>query len=154
MHASSTIVGIGTAIPERVVTNDEIARWVDTTDAWIVERTGIRERRVVADDQATSDLAVVAARAALADAGIAASALDLIIVGSATPDMLFPATACLVQERLGVRRAGSDPRQLGVCLVEGESQHLAAALDAASPRAAVHRVMHCDGNRLRAQERE
>ncbi len=103
----STIVGIGRAIPNRVVTNAQLAELVDTTDEWIVTRTGIRERRVVDDDQASSDIAYDAALEALDDAGLRPEQLDLIIVGTATPDMLFPATACILQDRLGARQAGA-----------------------------------------------
>ena len=103
----STIAGIGHYVPERVLTNAELERLIDTTDEWIVTRTGIRERRVAADDQASSDLGLEAAREAMADAGVRAEDLDLIIVGTATPDMLFPATACVLQDRLGAKRAGA-----------------------------------------------
>ncbi|MGH2405492.1 MAG: beta-ketoacyl-ACP synthase III [bacterium] len=98
---------MGLSIPPRVMTNHEIEALVDTSDEWIQTRTGIRERRVAADEVATSDLALDAAREALGRAGVAASDLDLIIVGTATPDMLFPATACLVQDRLGAKQAGA-----------------------------------------------
>jgi 3-oxoacyl-[acyl-carrier-protein] synthase-3 len=90
-----------------VVTNAELAQWIDTTDEWIVARTGIRERRVVEDNQASSDLGYDAACEALEDAGIGPEQIDLIIVGTATPDMLFPATACILQDRLGARQAGA-----------------------------------------------
>jgi len=103
----STVAGIGRYVPERVLTNRDLERLVETTDEWIVTRTGIRERRIAAADQASSDLAVEAAREAMADAGVAPEDLDLIIVGTATPDMLFPATACVLQDRLGARRAGA-----------------------------------------------
>ena len=103
----STIAGIGHYVPERVMTNADLERLVETTDEWIVTRTGIRERRIAADDQASSDLGLEAAREAMADAGVTADDLDLIIVGTATPDMLFPATACVLQDRLGARRAGA-----------------------------------------------
>lgn len=103
----ATIAGMGRSIPARVVDNRELERLVDTSDAWIVERTGIRERRVAPDGVATSDLAVEAAQDALQDAGIDARDVDLILVGTASPDMLFPATACLVQHRLGATRAGA-----------------------------------------------
>ncbi len=103
----STIVGIGRAVPSRVLTNAQLARLVETTDEWIVARTGIRERRVVEDGQASSDLGYEAAKEALADAGVAPEDLDLIVVGTATPDMLFPATACILQDRLGAKRAGA-----------------------------------------------
>jgi len=104
---SAGIVGLGTYVPERVLTNFDLEKMVETSDAWIRERTGIRERRIAAPDEATSDLATAAARAALADAGIAADEVDLVIVATATPDMLFPATACIVQEKLDARRAGA-----------------------------------------------
>ena len=103
----STIAGIGHYVPERVLTNAELERLIDTTDERIVTRTGIRERRIAADDQASSDLGLEAAREAMADAGVRAEDLDLIIVGTATPDMLFPATACVLQDRLGAKRAGA-----------------------------------------------
>jgi 3-oxoacyl-[acyl-carrier-protein] synthase-3 len=98
---------MGRCVPAQVVTNRELERLVDTSDEWIVERTGIRERRVAPDGVATSDLAVEAARRALEDAGVDARGVDLILVGTASPDMLFPATACLVQHRLGAERAGA-----------------------------------------------
>ena len=101
----SRVIGTGAYLPERRLTNRELERMVETSDQWIVERTGIRERRIAATDEATSDLAVAAGRAALSAAGLAPSELDLIIVATATPDMLFPATACLVQERLGAKQA-------------------------------------------------
>ncbi len=98
---------MGLSVPPRVMTNHEIEALVDTSDEWVQSRTGIRERRVAADAVATSDLALDAAREALRRAGVEAGDLDLIIVGTATPDMLFPATACLVQDRLGATRAGA-----------------------------------------------
>ncbi|MDI7250894.1 MAG: 3-oxoacyl-ACP synthase, partial [Bacillota bacterium] len=96
------MVGLGAAVGERVLTNFDLEKMVDTSDEWIVSRTGIRERRVAAPQTATSDLAVAASREALAQAGIPAERLDLVVVGTVTPDMSFPATACLVAERLGV----------------------------------------------------
>ncbi len=103
----AAIQGLGVCIPERILTNVDLAQMVDTSDEWILARTGIERRHIAAPDQATSDLAVVAAERALADAGVAAADLDLIVVGTATPDMFFPATACLVQDRLGAKRAGA-----------------------------------------------
>ncbi|MDQ7842568.1 MAG: beta-ketoacyl-ACP synthase III [Armatimonadota bacterium] len=103
----AAIQGLGVCIPSRVLTNDDLARRVDTTDEWITARTGIKRRHIADPDQTTSDLAVAAGEQALAEADIAAEDLDLIIVGTATPDMFFPATACLVQDRLGARRAGA-----------------------------------------------
>ena len=94
------IIGLGTYVPEKIITNKDMESIVDTTDEWIVERTGIRERRIAADNEATSDMATVAAKRALADAGVAAAEIDLIIVATATPDVFFPSTACLVQANL------------------------------------------------------
>lgn len=104
---ASIIAGIGSYVPDRVLTNADLERMVDTSDEWITTRTGIRERRIAADDQATSDLALAAASAALADAGMDAAELDLVLVATATPDMFFPATACLVQHRLGAVNAAA-----------------------------------------------
>jgi len=104
---NSVIAGIGSYVPEKVLTNHELERMVDTSDDWITARTGIKERRIAAADQATSDLAVEAAHNALKDAGIAAADVDLILVATATPDMFFPATACLVQHRLGATNAAA-----------------------------------------------
>ncbi len=104
---ASVIAGIGSYVPDKVLTNADLERMVDTSDEWITARTGIRERRIAADDQATSDLALAAAKAALADAGIDAADLDLVLVATATPDMFFPATACLVQHRLGAVNAAA-----------------------------------------------
>ena len=98
----SRILGTGSYLPSKVLTNAMLAEKVDTSDEWIVSRTGIRERRVAAPDQKTSDLALEAARAALDNAGVAAGEIDLIIVATTTPDMVFPSTACLLQEKLGV----------------------------------------------------
>jgi 3-oxoacyl-[acyl-carrier-protein] synthase-3 len=107
VRRGSTIAGIGRSVPPRILTNQELSKTVATTDEWIVARTGIRERRVVSDGVATSDLAVEAAREALRNAGVDAQEIDLVIVGTASPDMLFPATACLVQDRIGATRAGA-----------------------------------------------
>jgi 3-oxoacyl-[acyl-carrier-protein] synthase-3 len=101
------VLGLGVHVPPRVLTNTDLEQMVETTDEWIVTRTGIRERRIVEADQASSDLAVPAAEAALREAGIDAGDLDLIICGTTTPDMVFPATACLVQDRIGAKRAGA-----------------------------------------------
>jgi len=98
----SIIKGVGSYLPSKVLTNDDLARLVDTSDAWIVERTGIRERRIAAPGEATSDLALAAAKAALADAGMEADRIDLIILATATPDQTFPATAATVQAELGI----------------------------------------------------
>jgi 3-oxoacyl-[acyl-carrier-protein] synthase-3 len=101
----SRITGTGSYLPERVVTNKELETQVATTDEWIVERTGIRQRHVAADTESTCDLAEQAARRAMEMANCTASDLDLIIVGTTTPDQIYPSTACLLQARLGNRGA-------------------------------------------------
>ena len=95
------VAGTGGHLPERVLTNEELARTVDTTDEWIRERTGIRERRIAAPGETTCDLAEHASRRALDAAGLAPSDLDLIVVGTTTPDRVYPSTACRLQARLG-----------------------------------------------------
>jgi 3-oxoacyl-[acyl-carrier-protein] synthase III len=102
-----SITGLGSHVPERVVTNDELSTMMETSDEWIVERTGIRERRIAAPEEALSDLALPAARQALEDAGISGSDLDLIIVATVTPDMAFPATAAILADELGAHEAGA-----------------------------------------------
>jgi len=100
-----TIAGTGSYVPERVLTNAELEKIVETTDDWITSRTGIKERRICADGESTSDLAFKAAERALENAQILAEDLDLIIVATITPDTLTPATACYVQDKLGARKA-------------------------------------------------
>lgn len=100
MTVFSRIAGTGSALPAKVVTNQDLERLVDTSDTWIRERTGIRQRYMVADDETCVDLAERAARAALDAAGVAASDLDLIVVATTTPDQTFPSSACLLQDRL------------------------------------------------------
>jgi 3-oxoacyl-[acyl-carrier-protein] synthase III len=97
----SRIVGTGSALPERVLTNKDLEKFVDTSDEWIQERTGIRQRHVAAEGETTGDLSTLAAQRALDAAGVKASELDLIVLGTTTPDIIFPSTACLVQHRLG-----------------------------------------------------
>jgi 3-oxoacyl-[acyl-carrier-protein] synthase-3 len=99
----SRIIGTGSYLPEKILTNTDLATLVDTSDEWIQQRTGIRQRHVAADNETTSDLALKAAQRALDMAGIAADKLDLIIVATTTPDMVFPSTACLLQAKLGVK---------------------------------------------------
>jgi 3-oxoacyl-[acyl-carrier-protein] synthase-3 len=105
MTRRATITSIGRFVPDRVLSNQDLEQMVDTSDAWIVERTGIRERRIADNGTATSDLAAAAAQEALDRRGIGPDDVDLIIVGTVTPDMMFPSTACLVQDRLGANRA-------------------------------------------------
>jgi 3-oxoacyl-[acyl-carrier-protein] synthase-3 len=98
----SVVTGVGGHLPPDIVTNDDLAKFVDTSDAWIVERTGIHSRRRAAADLATSDLAVQAAKAAMAAAGRGPAEIDLVIVATTTPDLTFPATATIVQRKLGI----------------------------------------------------
>ncbi|MED4603970.1 ketoacyl-ACP synthase III, partial [Paenibacillus validus] len=101
------IIGTGKYVPERVLTNQELEQMVETNDEWIVSRTGIRERRLASSEQATSDLAYEAALIALRNAGVSAENLDLIIVATVTPDMSFPSTSCILQEKLGAKKAAA-----------------------------------------------
>ena len=98
----TVVLGVGSYLPARVLTNAELARMVDTSDEWIVQRTGIRERHIAAAGETTSDLALKAAQAALANAGIDAASVDLIVLATSTPDQTFPATAVTVQAALGI----------------------------------------------------
>jgi 3-oxoacyl-[acyl-carrier-protein] synthase III len=97
----SAVTGVGSYLPDNIVTNDDLSKFVDTTDEWIVERTGIRQRHKAADDQPTSDLAVQSALRALEAAGRTAADIDLIVVATTTPDMTFPSVASIVQRKLG-----------------------------------------------------
>jgi 3-oxoacyl-[acyl-carrier-protein] synthase-3 len=99
------ITGLGVHVPEKIVTNDELAKIVETSDEWIRERTGIRERRIAADDEALTDIALPAARAALADAGVEAKDIDLLICATVTPDMMFPTSSALLADELGMPHA-------------------------------------------------
>jgi len=103
----SVIAGVGSYLPERVVTNDDLAKFVDTSDEWIVERSGIKQRHFAADGQLTSDLALEAAKAAIANAGIDAQDIDLIVMATTTPDNTFPATATTVQAALGIHHGAA-----------------------------------------------
>ena len=99
------IVGIGSDAPEQILSNEDLEKMVDTSSDWIIERTGIKTRRISDENTTTSTLATNAARRALEDAGVAAEEIDLIVVGTATPDMMFPSTACLVQAEIGAPNA-------------------------------------------------
>jgi 3-oxoacyl-[acyl-carrier-protein] synthase III len=101
------ITGVGAYVPDKVLTNADLERMVETDDEWIVERTGIRERRIAADSQAASDLAVPACRQALERAGLSGEEIDYVVVATATPDMLFPATSCIVADELGASNAAA-----------------------------------------------
>src|SRR3954469_13047069 len=102
-----SVTGLGCKVPDRVVTNDELAQYVDTTDEWIRERTGIRERRMASKEEALSDVALPAARAALEQAGVDGSEIDLLIVATVTPDMAFPSTGAILADRLGATSAAA-----------------------------------------------
>lgn len=103
----SVVRGVGSYLPARTLTNAELADMVDTSDEWIVQRTGIRERHIAAKGEKTSDLAIAAAKAALANAGMSADAIDLVVVATSTPDLTFPATATSVQAELGITRGAA-----------------------------------------------
>ena len=107
MAGFSRIAGTGSALPAKILTNADLEKFVDTSDEWIATRTGIRQRHVVAEGETTADLAERAARAAMEAAGVQASELDLIVLGTTTPDLIFPSTACLVQHRLGANGCGA-----------------------------------------------
>ena len=107
MNRLSIVTGCGRYLPERIVTNEELAKRVDTSDEWIQQRTGICERRIAAEDEKTSDLAIKAAEEALSSAGITADDVDLIVMATATPDETFPATATRVQAALGMTRGAA-----------------------------------------------
>ncbi|MBJ3776494.1 ketoacyl-ACP synthase III [Acuticoccus sp. 2012] len=104
---AATVVGVGGALPERTLTNHELAEMVDTSDEWIVSRTGIRQRHIAAEGEFTSHLAERAAREALSAASLAPDDIDLIVLATATPDNTFPSTAVIVQERLGITRGAA-----------------------------------------------
>ena len=99
-----SITGVGSYVPEKILTNADLEKMVETSDEWITTRTGIKERRIAAADEFTSDLAAKAAQRAMKMAGVTADQIDLIIVATITPDMPFPNTACLVQQKIGARR--------------------------------------------------
>nr|MQY55393.1 3-oxoacyl-ACP synthase [Dehalococcoidia bacterium] len=105
MHAR--ITGWGKYLPQRVLTNKDLEKMVDTSDEWIVTRTGIRERRIVGDDEATSTMAIAAGRGALEVAGLSPSLLDMVIVATNSPDRMMPASAALVQHALGAKNAAA-----------------------------------------------
>src|SRR5262245_34438614 len=103
----SVIAGVGSALPRHVLTNDDLSKMVDTSDTWITERTGIKQRHIAADDETTKSLAVDACRKALAHAGLDAGAVDLVVLATSTPDHTFPATATEVQAELGITKGAA-----------------------------------------------
>ena len=107
MSLRSVVLGCGSYLPQRILTNAELATRIDTSDEWIVQRTGIRQRHIAADDEFTSHLGINAAKAALADAGLDAQAIDLIMLATSTPDNTFPATAVAVQHSLGINHGAA-----------------------------------------------
>lgn len=107
MLSSVGIIGTGMYVPEKILTNADLEKIVETNDEWIVSRTGIRERHIAAPDQATSDLAYHAAMQALENAGMTADQLDLIVIATISPDTMFPSTACILQEKLGAKNAAA-----------------------------------------------
>ncbi|GCL73514.1 ketoacyl-ACP synthase III [Paenibacillus naphthalenovorans] len=160
------VSGVGSYVPENILTNSELEKIVDTSDDWIVERTGISERRIASPDQATSDLAFFAAAEAIGDAGLQASDIDLIIVATETPDHPFPPVACQLQHRLGCRSIAAFDVHLactgfiaalhvaekfiksGSCrhaLVVGAGAFVLSAGDEASPDGIIHSAIHSNG---------
>jgi 3-oxoacyl-[acyl-carrier-protein] synthase III len=113
MNRRATITGLGKYVPPKILTNKDLEEMVDTSNDWITTRTGIKERRIAEDNVPTSELAINASKIALKDAGIEAKDLDLIIVATVTPDMTFPATACLLQDRLGANKAAAFDLEAG-----------------------------------------
>lgn len=132
------ITGVGVYVPERVLTNQDLERMVDTTDEWITDRTGIKERRIAAPDEAASDMAIPAARQALAHAGVEARDLDMVVIATSTPDMLFPTTAAVVARELGAERAAAYDL-LAACsgFIYGLSQAYGAVSSGVAERALV-----------------
>ena len=113
MAKFAAITGWGSAVPERVLTNADLEKLVDTSDEWITTRTGIRERHILSEGESTSTLAVAASRRALECAGVSPSQVDLVICCTSSPDYLFPATACLVQHEIGAKNAGAFDLEAG-----------------------------------------
>src|SRR3989344_1125557 len=107
MATKAKIVGTGSYLPERILSNRDLEQMVETSDEWIVSRTGMKERRLAREDEYSSTMGTAAALAALADAGLTAGAIDLVVVGTVTPDYIFPSTACLIQHAIGAKAAGA-----------------------------------------------
>ncbi len=132
MNRSVGIVGLGTSIPEKIMTNLDMEKIVDTSDEWIRTRTGIHERRIAEDDMASSDLGADAAMKALHDAGMAPDEVDLIICATVSPDMIFPSTACFIQSKIGAKNAAAFDLMAGcsgfIYALATASQMIAAGL--------------------------
>ncbi|HEU0189392.1 MAG TPA: beta-ketoacyl-ACP synthase III [Gallionella sp.] len=111
----SKIIGIGSYLPTKVLTNFDLEKIVDTSHDWIVSRSGIHERHIAADDEMTSDLALQASRRAIEAAGISADEIDLVIVATTSPDQIFPSTACILQDKLGIKNRGAAFDMQAVC---------------------------------------
>lgn len=107
MEKAVGILGLGCYVPEKVLTNHDLEKIVETSDEWIVERTGIKNRHIAAEGEATSDMSVIAAERALADAGVSPEEIELVIVATASADHAFPSAACLVQDRIGAKNAAA-----------------------------------------------
>ena len=142
----SVVLGCGSYLPRQILTNADLAARVDTSDAWIVQRTGIKQRHIAAEGEFTSHLAINAARAALADAGIDAQSIDLIVLATSTPDNTFPATAVAVQNALGIHHGAAFDLQ-AVCsgfifgLASAARAALVARCEVNSPSAAMWRSL-------------
>ena len=111
----SRIIGTGSYLPARVLTNQDLEKMVETSHDWIVSRSGIHERHIAADNEQTSDLALQASLRAIEAAGISAEEIDLVIVATTTPDQVFPSTACILQDKLGIRNRGAAFDMQAVC---------------------------------------
>lgn len=107
MFSKAKIIGTGSYLPERILTNRDLEQIVETSDEWIVSRTGMKERRIAREDEFTSDMGAAAARAAVEDSGLAIDEIEFILVATLSPDYMFPSTACLIQQKLGARKAGA-----------------------------------------------
>ena len=131
----SVVLGCGSYLPQQILTNAELAARIDTSDEWIVQRTGIKQRHIAAEGEFTSHLAINAARAALADAGIDAQSIDLIVLATSTPDNTFPATAVSVQNELGIHHgAGAIAEQhAGAAVVPVQNPREGLGADHQSP---------------------
>ncbi|NNE57879.1 MAG: ketoacyl-ACP synthase III [Hellea sp.] len=132
IKGNNIVTGVGSYLPERVVTNDELARKIDTSDEWIKERSGIRQRHIAAEGEYTSDLGVAAARRAIEDANMSVNDLDLIIVATTTPDLTFPSTASIIQEKLEMRHGAAFDIQ-AVCSGFIYALHIADSMLRAGP---------------------